>query len=64
MDIKLLVQWILSGVCVVCFVGWLIASYLERDLFAGKWRGSLMGGWLVSGLAGIVIALIRYGGMM
>lgn len=63
MDFMFLTQVVLAIVMAICFVGWIITSHVERDSLVGNWRGRFMGGWLVFGLAGIVIALIRYGGM-
>lgn len=59
MDFMFLIQIILAIVFAVCFVGWIIASHVERNSFLGNWRGSLMGGWLVFGLATIIITLVR-----
>lgn len=59
MDLMFLIQIILGIIMTICFVGWIIASWVERDLFIGKWRGSFLGGWLASGLAGMIIMLVR-----
>ena len=64
MDFMFLIWVILVTITVICVVGWIIASWVERDLFIGKWRGSFMGGWIVSAFAFIVIALIRHNGLM
>ena len=63
MDFMFLIQIILAIVFVVCFVGWIIASWVEQDLIAGEWRGDFMVGCLLSALAEIVITLIQYGGI-
>ncbi len=59
MDFMFLIQVVLAIIMTICFVGWIIASWVERDLFIGKWRGSFLGGWLVSGLAEMIITLVR-----
>lgn len=64
MNFMFLIWGILVTITVICVVGWIIASWVERDLFIGKWRGRFMGGWLVFGLATIVIALIQDGGLV
>ncbi len=64
MDFMFLMFCILGTITMICFVGWIIASWVERDLFIGKWRGRFMRGWLVFGLATIVIALIQDGGLV
>lgn len=59
MDLMFLIQIILGIIMTICCVGWIIASWVERDLFFGEWCGKFLEGWLVSGFAGIVITLMR-----